>query len=318
MILATGSLARSTTLRAEQDLWQDPRENQDAKRNETDMGDRSTLNLREQISLACLAEVVASKPGNVHRGADFEEMTFGDFAVSSIVIAEGIATAAEGVGQAVLAAVSRTHQFVGQNTNLGIALLLAPLAAIPPEEGTQQGIQRVLAGLTAEDATHVYKAIRVASAGHLGSPEKWDVHQEEPPDDLLLAMQAAADRDNIAKQYVTDFHDVFTIADWICDGEQPALDERIVRAHVKAMATWPDSLIARKCGAENAGTATHYARRAVECEVDADQYWQAVAELDFWLRSDGQQRNPGTTADLVCAATFVTLREGRIQPPYFG
>lgn len=287
-------------------------------RNETDMGDGPTLNLREQISLACLAEVVASKPGNVHRGADFEEMTFGDFAVSSIVVADGIATAAEGVGQAVLAAVSKTNQFVGQNTNLGIALMLAPLAAITPEESTQQGIQRVLAELTADDATHVYEAIRVAVAGHLGSSEEWDVHRDEPPNDLLIAMQAAAHRDNIAKQYVTGFHDVFTIADWICDGENRALDERIVRAHVRAMATWPDSLIARKCGPDKAETAAHYARRAVECEGDPDQYWPAVAELDFWLRSDGHQRNPGTTADLICAATFVTLREGRIQPPYFG
>ena len=35
----------------------------------------------------------------------------------------------------------------------------------------------------------------------------------------------------------------------------------------------------------------------------------AIAELDAWLRADGHQRNPGTTADLVAATLFADLRE---------
>ena len=37
-------------------------------------------------TLACLLEAMASKPGNVHRGADFEDLTFADLALSAVAI----------------------------------------------------------------------------------------------------------------------------------------------------------------------------------------------------------------------------------------
>ena len=41
----------------------------------------------------------------------------------------------------------------------------------------------------------------------------------------------------------------------------------------------------------------------------------ALAELDAWLRAEGNRRNPGTTADLVTACLFIALREGSITLP---
>ncbi|MEE3219413.1 MAG: triphosphoribosyl-dephospho-CoA synthase, partial [Planctomycetota bacterium] len=38
-------------------------------------------------TLACLWEVTIPKPGNVHRGADFEDLTFADFLASAVAIA---------------------------------------------------------------------------------------------------------------------------------------------------------------------------------------------------------------------------------------
>ena len=40
---------------------------------------------------------------------------------------------------------------------------------------------------------------------------------------------------------------------------------------------------------------------------------RALADFDFWLRSDGHRRNPGTTADLIAAALFAGLRDGWID-----
>ena len=40
-----------------------------------------------------------------------------------------------------------------------------------------------------------------------------------------------------------------------------------------------------------------------------------LRELDVWLRSRGNQLNPGTTADLVTAALFAALRDGTIPLP---
>ncbi|HIN54128.1 MAG TPA: triphosphoribosyl-dephospho-CoA synthetase, partial [Planctomycetes bacterium] len=42
--------------------------------------------LGQMATLACLLEVSAPKPGNVHRGADFEDLTFYDFQTSAVAI----------------------------------------------------------------------------------------------------------------------------------------------------------------------------------------------------------------------------------------
>jgi triphosphoribosyl-dephospho-CoA synthase len=46
-----------------------------------------------------------------------------------------------------------------------------------------------------------------------------------------------------------------------------------------------------------------------------DVYQAVLADFDFWLRSDGHRRNPGTTADLITAGLFVTLWEGTLRLP---
>ena len=106
------------------------------------------MSIGQCATLACLLEVSAPKPGNVHRGADFEDMTFVDFAVSAVAIAPALDNAVRcGVGRAVLGAIAATRALVPTNTNLGTVLLLAPLAAVPRAAPLQPGVQRILASL---------------------------------------------------------------------------------------------------------------------------------------------------------------------------
>jgi len=82
-------------------------------------------------SLACLLEVAAPKPGNVHRAADFEDVTFEDFATSAVVLGQVIDSNEDlSLGDTILVAIKQTKAWVGTNTNLGIVLLLTPLAKL--------------------------------------------------------------------------------------------------------------------------------------------------------------------------------------------
>src|SRR5215210_8063191 len=82
--------------------------------------------------VACLLEVTARKPGNVHRHADFAGTHYLDFLLSAAAIGPALDRArALGVGRAILDAVEATRRVVATNTNLGMVLLLAPLAAVP-------------------------------------------------------------------------------------------------------------------------------------------------------------------------------------------
>src|SRR6476660_1622412 len=111
--------------------------------------------------LACLYEATAPKPGNVHPGASFPDVTYKDFQVSARLIGPVMREAqSRGVGRTILDAVHATRKAVGTNTNLGMILLFAPLAAVPADEYVSQGVHKVLANLTNEDTRLVYEAIR--------------------------------------------------------------------------------------------------------------------------------------------------------------
>jgi triphosphoribosyl-dephospho-CoA synthase len=230
--------------------------------------------------------------------------------------------ASAGVGRTVLDAVRVTSDLVPTNVNLGIALLLAPLAAVPREAPLMQGVASLMDSLTAEDSKLVYEAIALAKAGGLGTVDEMDV-QGPPPENLLLAMAAARDRDLIARQYVEDFALVLDqVAPHIANRLKLrwSLTDAIVWTHVGLIAQHGDSLIERKCGPEVGKQASALAAGVLAAglpgEPGNENYYRALSDFDFWLRSDGHRRNPGTTADLIAAALFVLLRDGLIEPPY--
>ena len=303
-----------------------------------------SLSVGRVATLACILEVTAPKPGNVHRGADFEDVTFSDFLISAVAIGEVFDRADLSIGQSVLQAVKQTEAFVGTNTNLGIVLLLAPLVVAAREAAereqkqlTSELVDECLGAVTSGDGRMVFDAIAIAKPAGLGTVPMCDVNQSQGEVDLLAAMELAADRDSIAKQYTNGMADMFGVGQRLLAqgrGLFEDLNSAIVFVHVAWMAQQPDSLIARKLGLPVAQQAAQMAQKAVDVvfESDAfkasqegqavclddtasDQFWKLVADLDFWLRSDGHLRNPGTTADLVAATLFVALYNGMLTVP---
>jgi triphosphoribosyl-dephospho-CoA synthase len=277
------------------------------------------LSIGAAATLASIYEATARKPGNVHPGVSFDDSTcYAAFVQSAVAIGPFMERCmSAGVGETVLDCVQITRQIVGTNTNLGTILLLAPLAAVPLDQGLSDGIGDVLKNLTADDTRCVYEAITSSQAGGLGKVSEADVFSPRPPTiNLVEAMRLAAERDLIAKQYVNNFATVFNIALWIEAGGKESwnLNEAIIFAHLRAMASYPDSLIQRKCGPEVAQEASTRASNVIIAgRPRKPAYDRALDNFDHWLRADGHRRNPGTTADLIAAALFVLLREGRLN-----
>ncbi len=288
---------------------------------------RSPKSLADQVTTACLMEATARKPGNVHPEASFADTTYADFVASAKAIGPILADAScRGVGQSIHDAVAKSRQEVGTNTHLGTILLLAPLAAVPVEAAISAGLDEVLRALDVEDTRLVYAAIRIARPGGLGRTDRGDVAAPPPRWRLVAAMQPAADHDLVARQYVNGFaqvqHAALRIQHWLAAATDD-LETAILLTFLELLRDYPDSLIARKCGlqlaVEAAGRAGAILRiydrlaaagtRAVYCGTPFDR---ALEDFDRWLRDDGNQRNPGTTADLVAAALFVLLRESRV------
>jgi triphosphoribosyl-dephospho-CoA synthase len=171
----------------------------------------------------------------------------------------------------------------------------------------------VLAETTVADAAQVYAAIRHAGPGGLGETATEDV-SDAPTVTLREAMALAADRDAVAREYVTDFALTFEVgvpAVGAARQEGLAWTEAAVEAYLTLLASTADTHIARKLGqveAESVSRRAGEVRAAGGTRSAAGR--KALAALDAELRDPRNRRNPGTTADLTCAALFVVILEG--------
>jgi triphosphoribosyl-dephospho-CoA synthase len=261
--------------------------------------------IAEAYTASCLAELEALKPGNVHRHAAGHGMTSSDFEISARVSAPAIARAGVRVGARVLEAVTATRAAVGQNTNLGIILLCAPLAAAAERHGLlHESLVAVLAELDLDDARSTFAAIAAANPGGLGRTDRHDV-RTAPTINLRDAMAAAADRDLVARQYASDFKDVFGLGRSAYAKAVETSDKFAAEAvYLGFLSALPDSHIARKFGVGVAIDVRDDAAARVSALASAGsaERAHALAAWDAALKTRGL--NPGACADLTVATLF--------------
>ncbi len=257
------------------------------------------------------------KPGNVSRVSAGHGMDAQMFIRSAQAAAPALFDRAASVGERIERAVSATWAAVGCNTNLGIVLLAAPLAAAAqalradaheavPLAALRASLAAVLRRLDVADTRRAYAAIAQANPAGLGRAPAQDV-ADEPTVGLAQAMSLAADRDRIAAQYASGFDEVFRVGVPAVIAA-PGLREGALRAFLAFAASGPDSHIARKHGAAVAQTVMNEARpwsqsAAGDEAVAIDD--EPLAAWDDSLKARGL--NPGTSADLTVASLMVAI-----------
>lgn len=271
---------------------------------------------------ACRLDVAVRKPGNVSLASAGHGMQARQFLDSAAAAAPALFAPGARVGARIEAAMAATLAVAGCNTNLGIVLLCAPLAAALERcagswnalgddahpAALRAALADVLAALDVEDTRAAYRAIAAANPGGLGRAEAQDV-AAGPTVGLREAMRLAADRDRIARQYASDYADLFDTG--LAALRRPAaasprLDAAAVQAlFLACLGRWPDSHIVRKFGADVAQAVTDEAapwlRRAEGGERVGDD--PAFAAWDEDLKARGL--NPGTSADLTVTTLFI-------------
>ena len=92
-------------------------------------GRHTSADVARAVELACRLEVDAPKPGNVSPARSFPEMHYEDFIASAEAIAPVLGGAGQRpLGATIRAAIEATRFRTHANTNLGIVLLMVPLA----------------------------------------------------------------------------------------------------------------------------------------------------------------------------------------------
>ena len=271
---------------------------------------KKNQNLADAFKAACMAELEALKPGNVHIFADGHGMTVQDFIASAEAVSTVIAQPDLSLGQRILHSVQATQNAVNMNTNLGMILLCAPLIQAKLNTfgtGLQANIHAVLGNTTLEDAEACFAAIRLAKPAGLGCSDAHDVHAPAACT-LQEAMQQAADKDSIARQYGNNFADVFDGVTYYQKmlnlWQRPAWAATALHLHI--MRHFLDSHIVRKQGETMAKLVQNEAaEHAVEFakNFNPKNYQSVLMTFDAALKKRGL--NPGTSADLTVASLFL-------------
>lgn len=276
---------------------------------------------------ACMVELQAIKPGNVHVFADGHGMTVQDFIKSADATAAVIAQADLTVGERILLAVKATQSSVAMNTNLGVILLCAPLihAALMPSTQLDLSAKlvKVLNDLSIEDGALTAQAILLAKPAGLGKVALHDV-QEPVAVNLKCMMASAADKDCIAWQYAHDYQGIFDFGLRCFLSAKHTWQERAkydseawaaTAVYLAFLAHYPDSHIARKHGMAVAQAIRLEAQtmQADYAKIGNPKLMQKpLLAWDASLKE--RQINPGTSADLT-VATLLACRLQQLSVP---
>lgn len=279
---------------------------------------------------ACTLDVMVRKPGNVSVASAGHGMQAQQFIASARAASQPLFEPGAPVGARIEGAVRASWAAAGCNTNLGIVLLCAPLAAAFEQQaggaatGLRAALARTLQALDLDDAAAAFRAIAHANPGGLGQAPQQDVHAA-PTLGLREAMALAAHRDFIARQYQSDFAALFDIGlpalpssfSLMADGTAAETSAAVQAVYLAWLAAVPDSHIVRKHG-EAVAHSVMTAAQGWQCSaaaqagrLDADP---AFIAWDEALKS--RRINPGTTADLTVATLLLHGLQALLQQPW--
>ena len=270
--------------------------------------------LANAYKAACMAELQALKPGNVHIFSDGHGMTIHDFIKSAEASAAVIAQPSLSIGERIYYAVEATQKAVGLNTNLGVILLCVPLihAALTGDSTLtlSQNLKHTLSQLNVQDAVLTAKAIVIANPAGLGKTTQHDVN-ETPNVSLLALMCFAADKDRIAWQYAHSYQDIFEFglqrySQSMISWQNPAWAATAL--YLGFLARNLDTHIVRKYNETLAANVMTEAQVLEANFLAVENPKLAQKKLLDWDSSLKKRNiNPGTSADLTVATLLTAL-----------
>lgn len=285
------------------------------------------MNASEIAKIAQIASALEvsgyPKPGNVHRIRDYDDMEFEDFVISGIVIGDTIREACDDVdvknpklGKYILQAVSETDKWIKNNTNLGIVMMIIPIAVAAAISNSfdeiRDNIKVLMKNTSVDDACDLYDAINIADAGGMGDQDEYDVASDNAKKELKENKQTmydvlkiSAPWDMLAREMTSDMPAVFEIGypTYHELSKKKSKNETCILTFLTLLSQVPDTLISRKYGSDEALKISMITRDLLNLKNESD-FKDKLKEFDDFLFKN--KYNPGTTADLTAASIFVS------------
>lgn len=297
----------------------------------------NSLDIAKLGEIATLLEVSGyPKPGNVHRTSDFNDMTYEDFLISSTSIRENLEIVAFNgskyypnmlneiqIGESILGCVKNTQNLVKTNTNLGISMLLVPIAATfgaLHEENSLNNLPKTLDTIIKNtefnDAIALVKAISLSKAGGMDNKtSKYDVNNSNTIDEIRKnhinihdLLQMSSKYDKISYELINGLPIIMNYGypTYMRYVDEYSRNDVTLEIYLTILANVSDTLINRKYGEEIAKDVSERAKTILEStEIGTNDRFKELNEFDIFLKT--KNYNPGTSADFTAASLFVGL-----------
>ena len=285
--------------------------------------------MARSAQLALLLEVSAyPKPGNVDRTHDYINTRYEHFLASSVAVYPILREAAargsrneRGVGELISRGVEESIAWQrGGNTHFGALLLLVPLAmaAGACERYDMEEIKRkateIVQNTSIADALEVYTIFPKAKVKVRRDVAELDVMDEasineirEKKLSLYAILTISASYDMISRELVGGFEKTFEYAALINDfarEERININDAITHAYLRLLADEEDTFITMKFGPRK----SKYVQQKAQWIVTRGYKRKEIEEFDEELIREGL--NPGSTADIIAAALFISILSG--------
>ena len=270
------------------------------------------------------------KPGNVHRTRDYDDMVFEDFIISGIVIGDTIREACSDVdvenpklGKYILQAVRETDRWIKNNTNLGIVMMITPIAVAASISNSfdeiRDNVKLLMKNTSVDDACDLYDAINIADAGGMGEEEEYDVASDSAKQDLrddgltmYDVLKISATKDMLGREMTSGMPFIFekgypTYHKLVQEKTQ---NEACVLTFLEILSQVPDTLISRKYDGDEALKVSMMTRDLLKMR-DSSDFEKQISDFDDYLYKN--KYNPGTTADLTAASIFVSYLKSNFE-----
>ena len=277
---------------------------------------RIRIILKKQIKFVCDTEIKSLKPGNVHKYSEGHGMNLKDFLKSSLIISKCLTKNNLDLGKKILISVNEIQNKIKKNTNLGIILMLSPIATIVQEEGViskeelLKKIKSLIKKQNIKNSIPIFKAISLTSPGGLGFSKKYDVN-ELPNTNLYKAMEFAKKKDLIARQYCNGFEDIYKIgipAYKKFYNKWGKVDWALTGVYLTFLKKFNDSHIVRNKGNKIATSIKKEAKKYyffLKRNKNLTKIKKKLLIFDKKLKS--KRINPGTIADLTVATLLFEI-----------
>lgn len=291
----------------------------------------------DAFTIAKIAQIASAlevsgypKPGNVHRTRDYDDMEFEDFIISGIVIGDTVREACTDVdvenpelGKYILRAVAETDRWIKNNTNLGIVMMITPIAAAAAIsdsfDNIRENVKLLMSNTSVDDACDLYDAINIADAGGMGDQDEYDVASDSAKQELrdnsqtmYDVLKISAPWDMLAREMTSDMPAVFEIGypTYHKLREEKSKNDACILTFLTILSQVPDTLISRKYGSDEALKISMMTRDLLNLKDESD-FKDKLKQFDEYLFNN--KYNPGTTADLTAASIFVSYLKSNFQ-----